>query len=113
MTDQTGQGGYGSMPSAPPPAQPQRGAAPSSVLNAQKLMFLRAALGLLGIITLFATKSTLKSQILKNNPNYDTSKLDSAVNAAVTIGLIVGLVFLVLYVLLALQVGKGKNWPGS
>ncbi len=99
------------MPSGPAAGGPvQRGPVPSSVLTAQKLMFIRAGLGLIGLIVALATKGSLKTQIRKNNPDFDAAKLDTAVNVAITFAVVVGLVFLVLYILLALQVGKGKNW---
>jgi hypothetical protein len=105
MSDQ-----YGGLPPAPTPpegwGQPQRGEAPPSVLNAVRLMFISAAIGLVSVIVLFATKDQLKKEILKKTPNAS----DSTINAALTIGAVVGIVFLVLYVLLAFQVRKGKNW---
>lgn len=108
MVDQSS--GYPSMPSGPAGQPVAAGPAPAPVLTAQKLMFLRAALGVLATIVVFATKGSLKSQILKNNPNYDSAKLDSVVNAAIVVGIVFSVIFLVLYVLLALQVAKGKNW---
>jgi len=97
--------------SAEPPAGPvTRGPAPASVLNAVRLMFIRAALGVVGLIVLLATKDTLKKAILKKNPTADASRLDSLLNSAIAVGIVVGIIFIVLYVLLALQVRKGKNW---
>jgi hypothetical protein len=112
MSDQPGNpSGYAPMPGEPSRGGTvTRGPAPSSVRNAVRLMFVNVAIGVLGLIALFATKDTLKKEILKHHRSYSTSKLDDAVNAAVTIGTIFAIVFIVLYVLLALQVGKGKNW---
>jgi heme/copper-type cytochrome/quinol oxidase subunit 2 len=73
-------------------------------------MYIRAALGVLGIIVVLATKDTLKKDILKKNPTANQAKLDDLFNSALTVGIVVGVVFLVLYVLLAMQVAKGKNW---
>lgn len=101
---------YSSMPSAPEPVPGIPSQAPGTVRNAVILMYARAALGLISIFVLLATKSPLKTAIHKDNPNYDASKLDNIVNAAVISGLVVGIIFLVLYVLLAVQVAKGKNW---
>jgi hypothetical protein len=86
------------------------GLPPSSVVNATRLMFVSAALGVIGLIVLLASKSNLRDQIAKKNPDYDAHKLDTVVNAAVAIGITFGVIFIVLYVLLALQVKKGKNW---
>lgn len=105
-------GGYGAMPSAPmgAPAPGIPAVAPPPVKNAVLLMYIRAALGVLSLIVLLATKNSLKDQIRKSNTGYDANKLDSVVNAAIIIGIVVGIIFIVLYVLLAMQVAKGKNW---
>jgi len=110
MSSQYGAGPYNPMPGEPPQGPVVRGLAPAQVLNAVRLMFVSAALGLLGLIVVLATKDSLRKEILKKNRDYSASKLDDVVNAAVTIGIVIGLVFIILYVLLALQVGKGKNW---
>lgn len=94
---------YGAPPT---PAGPP----PPSVVNATRLMFVSAALGVIGLIVLLASKSSLRDQIAKKNPDYDAHKLDTVVNAAVGVGITFGVIFIILYVLLALQVKKGKNW---
>jgi hypothetical protein len=102
---------YGNYPSAPPPAEWQRPAAeleerPPSVVLAVRLLYLNVAVGLIGLIVLFATRDDLKKRILKDTPD----ATDSTVNAALAIGAVVAIVFLVLYALLAWQVGRGKSW---
>jgi hypothetical protein len=111
MSDQYGAGsGYAPMPGEPPRGPLAQRVAPPPVLTAVRMMFVQAALGVLGLIVLFATKDTLKTEIAKRNRDFDAQKLDDAVNAAVVIGIVVGIVITVLYILLALQVRKGKNW---
>jgi hypothetical protein len=111
MSDQTSTGSnYAPMPSEPGRAPATAGAAPSSVRNAVTLMYVRAALGLVGIVVLLATKDTLKKELLKKNPTADAAKLDSLFNTAIAAGIVGAVVFLVLYVLLAMQVAKGKQW---
>jgi hypothetical protein len=80
------------------------------VRNAVRLMFVLAALGLIALIIVFANKNELRKAIADANPGYDTTQLDNAVNVGITIGAVIGIVLIVLYVLLALQVRKGKNW---
>lgn len=111
MSDQSDSfGNYPSMP-APPPGQPMAaGPPPPPVDNAVKLMFARAAVSLLSLVALLGTRGSLKNQVRKANPSFDTSKLDSTVTVAITAGVIVGLIFIGLYVALALQVRKGKQW---
>src|SRR5690349_9647456 len=105
---------YQPMPPAPqggpPPVPRDPRAAPSTVRNAVRVMFVLAALGLIGLIIVFANKDALRTAIRDANPGYDTTQLDNAVNVGVTIGAVIGVVLIVLYVLLALQVRKGKNW---
>jgi hypothetical protein len=110
MSDPYAAGPYNPMPGEPTRGPITKGAAPAPVTNAVRLMFVQAALGILGFIVLLATKDTLRKEIFKKNSGYSTQKLDDVVNAAVTIGIVIGIIFTVLYVLLALQVGKGKNW---
>jgi hypothetical protein len=105
---------YQPMPPAPqggpPPAGRDPRSAPSTVRNAVRLMFVLAALGLIALIIVFANKNELRKAIADANPGYDTTQLDNAVNVGITIGAVIGIVLIVLYVLLALQVRKGKNW---
>lgn len=107
----SGLGAYGT----PMPREQARpvallGPPPARVMNAVRLMFLSAAVGIAGLVALVATKSSLRSAIASENPNYDSHKLDTAVNAAVGAGVVVGVILIVFYLLLALRVRKGKNW---
>ena len=93
----------------PPPARDPRNA-PPTVQNAVRLMFGLAVLSLIALIVVFADKSSLRKAIEDANPSYDSSQIDTAVNTAFAVGAVIGIVLVVLYVLLALQVRKGKNW---
>jgi len=97
---------YGQYGAPPPPVGPP----PQPVVTAARLMFVGAALGLINLIVVLASKSSLRDQIARKNPDFDAHQLDTAVNAAVAVGIVFGIIFTVLYVLLALQVQKGKNW---
>lgn len=77
------------------------------VKTAVKLMFARAALTVVGFLLSLTQQDALRTALHKASPSVD---VDAAVKTATTIGIVVGLIFVVLYVLLALQVGKGKNW---
>jgi hypothetical protein len=101
---------YPAMPGEPVRDLAPLGPPPPPVANAVKLMLLRAALNLLELPLLFATKDSLRDQIRKANPAGSQSTLDRALTASLVAATVVGLVFIVLYVLLALQVRKGKNW---
>ena len=104
---------YGDYPSMPgePMSQPRpAGPAPSSVLTAVRLMFARAAVSLLGLLSVLASRDALERQIRASQPTATGETLQNAVNVAITVGLVFGVIFLVLYVLLAMQVRKGRSW---
>jgi hypothetical protein len=111
MTDQTS--GYGDH--APMPGEPFRdpapmGPPPPPVENAVRLMFARAAMGVVGLIVLFLTKDSLRDQIRRNDATVSAEMVDTAMTVALIFGSVVEIVFIGLYLLLALQVRKGKNW---
>jgi hypothetical protein len=101
---------YAPMPAAPEPVPGVPAQAPSTVRNAVLLMYIRAGLGVLGIIVVLATKNSLRNEIRDQHPEYDADKLDRLTHNAVHASVIIGIVFLVLYVLLAIQVARGRNW---
>ncbi|PZS22715.1 MAG: hypothetical protein DLM54_02520 [Acidimicrobiales bacterium] len=112
MNDEIGPGdSYTPMPGEPPRTPlPSHGPAPGSVATAVRLMLIRAALGVVSIIVVLATKDTLKAVIRAHNHTVGAANLDGLVNTAVTVGLVIGIIFIVLYVVLALQVRQAKNW---
>ncbi|HEY5200434.1 MAG TPA: hypothetical protein VIJ31_05935, partial [Acidothermaceae bacterium] len=61
--------GYGAMPPAQYSPPVPVGPAPSSVVNAVRLMFVAAVLGLVSLVVALSTKSTLRADIAKKNPN--------------------------------------------
>ena len=80
--------------------------APRPVVNAVRLMVVRAAIGLVSIIVLFATKDDLKKRILEKTPN----ATDSTINTALTVGAVAGILILIFYLFLARLVRQGINW---
>jgi hypothetical protein len=96
-------GGYG-QPAAP------AGPAPAEVVRASILMFVQAALGLIGLIFNFADADGIKDSIRDSDSSLTPDQVDSAYTLSLTFALIIGLIFAAAYVLLAIQVRKGKNW---
>jgi len=109
MTDQYG-AGSAAMPPAPDSAPVPRGPAPSSVVNAVRLMYLSAVLGIIGLVATFATKDALRDSIKESQPELTGSELDLAVNIALGFAVALGVVFTVLWLVLASFVRKGRNW---
>jgi hypothetical protein len=96
-------GGYGQPPAAAGPP-------PNEVVRATILMFVQAALGLLGLIFNFADADGIKDSIRDSDPTLSADQVDSAYTVGLIFAIIVGLIFAAAYVLLAIQVRKGKNW---
>lgn len=93
-----------------PPSSVPTGPAPEPVVNAARLMWVSAALGVVGVIVLLFSKNSIRAAVLKKNPSYDTDKLNTVVNAAVVTDVVGALLFVVLYVWLSRQLLKGRNW---
>jgi hypothetical protein len=111
MSDQSGtSSGYAPMPGEPARGPAAVDPAPSSVVNAVRLMFVNVAIGVVGVFVSFATRDSLRKEVLKQHRDYSAKKLDDVVNASIAAGVVIAIIFVVLYALLALQVGKGKNW---
>jgi hypothetical protein len=122
-----GPGGYGNAPSyqnAPaydpnayanqgfgtPPGARSNATAPMEVVRASQLMFLRVAFGVISAIIAFASGDAIKDSIRNNDPSLSQDQIDSAYRVGVGVAVVFGLIFAVLYILLAIQVRKGKNW---
>jgi len=104
-----GQPQYG-MPPVTPHQPAVAGPPPKQVDNAVKLMLARAALSVLSLLALFVTQDALRDQLREADPTISGSTLDTALTVALVAGAVFSLIFVTLYVLLALQVKKGKSW---
>jgi hypothetical protein len=83
-----------------------REAPPPSVVNAVRLMLLRSAVSVGGVLVLFGMRDDLKRRYLRSNP--DASPSDA--NVQLTVAVVTTVVILVFYVFLAFQVRKGAPW---
>ena len=114
VNDPDASGAGSSMPVAPQ-YQPQPVAAasverPSSVTRAVQLMYVGAALSLLGIVVAWATKSQLSDQIEASSPTLTPDQVESAVTISLWAGIVVGLVAVGLWLWMAAANGAGKSW---
>jgi hypothetical protein len=101
---------YGSPGFGTPPGGRPTMSAPMEVVRASQLMFLRVAVGIISAIVAFASSDAIKDSIRNNDPTLSEDQVNSAYNVGVGVAVVFGLIFAVLYVLLAIQVRKGKNW---
>jgi uncharacterized membrane protein (DUF2068 family) len=102
-----------SMPgSAPPPAAEV--AQPAPIAMAVKLMYVGAALSLLGIIATVFQRDSIRSAVEKasstSNPPMTPSQIDTAVGVGVASAVIVGLIGVGLWLWMAWANGNGKKW---
>jgi hypothetical protein len=102
------------MPVAPQ-YQPQAAAAapverPSSVTRAVQLMYVGAALSVVGIILAWTTKDQLRDQIAAAGPTLSADNVDSAVTISLAIGTVIGLLSVALWLWMAWANGAGKSW---
>jgi len=114
MTEPNPSGVERSMPVAPQ-YQPQPSAVapvarPSSVTRAVQLMYVGAALSLIGIVVAWATKSQLRDQVAKASPSLTPDQVDTALTVSLVIATVVGLVAVGLWLWMAAANGAGKSW---
>jgi hypothetical protein len=80
------------------------------VLNAVKLMYAGAAVEAVSVIIALVFRSTLKSSIFAQHPNYTVTQLHTAEGAR-TIPLVIGgLIAIGLWLWMAWANGKGLSW---
>lgn len=109
--------GYPQMGSMPgpgmaPPAAPV--ARPASIDMAVKLMYVGAALSVLGILFTVLMKGTIRDAVEKASNDSGTamtaSQVDAAVSLAIGFSVVVGLIGVGLWLWMASANGKGRSW---
>lgn len=102
----------GSAPMPPPPdsGPVSRGQAPSTVVNAVRLMYVSAALSLVSMVVVFFTKDALEDSLRKADPQLSDARIEQALNAGLVFAVVFGIIFTVLWLVLASFVRKGANW---
>ncbi|KQR11910.1 hypothetical protein [Cellulomonas sp. Leaf334] len=114
MDDTTASGAGSSMPVAPQyRAEPVTAASvdrPSSVTRAVQLMYVGAALSVVGIIVAWATRSQLSDQLAAASPTLSPDDVESATTISLAFATVVGLVGVGLWLWMAAANGAGKSW---
>lgn len=106
-----GPGGYGAAPqmSGGGMQAPVDMPKPKSIDLAVKLMYVGAALSLLGILASFLMKGAIEDQV-RDAGTVASEDIDTAVNGALIMGVVAGLIGIGLWVLMAVTNGAGKSW---
>jgi heme A synthase len=101
--------GMPSYESAPTAAPVER---PASIAQAVKLMYVGAALSLLGIIVSFLEKGAIRDTVQNSSAGKTMTpdELDSAVTLAMVSGIVAGLIGVALWLWMASANGKGRKW---
>lgn len=106
-----GMQGMPSYESAPPAAAVAR---PASIAQAVKLMYVGAALSVLGILVTVLMKGAIRDAVEKASQNQSTpmtpSQVDAAVNLGVVFAVITGIIGVALWLWMASANGKGRKW---
>jgi hypothetical protein len=90
--------------------EPAPSNAPQSVQRAVRVMYVGAAVSLIGIVVDLTTLSSTRSAILKSNPHYTTAQVNSAEHAAIGLFIAGGLIGAALWLWMAQSNRAGKAW---
>lgn len=106
--------GMQSMPGYEAPAAGGPVAKPASIAMAVKLMYAGAALSVLGLLSTFLMRDTIRDAVQKASDDAGTSmtssEVDAAVGLAVGFGAVAGLIGVALWLWMASANGKGRKW---
>ena len=86
------------------------GPPPAPVLNAVRAIFVSVALSLIGVVVTLTSQDSIRATLEKSSPTYSQATIDTAMTFTIVVAVGFGILFNVLWVLLALQLRKGKNW---
>lgn len=83
---------------------------PASLTRAVQLMYVGAALSLVGIVLAWATKDTIRDSIADSGTALSADALDTAVTVSLVFGTVVGLIGVGLWLWMAAANKAGRSW---
>jgi len=83
---------------------------PGSITLATTVMVVRAVIGLLGIVLVFAVKDDIRQAIQDSDHDLSASDADTATNLAIGIAFVLAVLIFLFYVWLAAKIRRGRNW---
>ena len=101
---------YQPYPSTGKPVEPERPAAPPSVLNAVKLMYAGAAVSTVSLVVSLVDISGTKAAIRKARPTLTAAQVNQLNTFIITLAIVSGVVGIALWLWMAKANGQGRNW---
>jgi len=97
-------------PSTGKSVEPEQPAAPPSVLNAVKLMYVGAAVSTVSLVISLVDISGTKAAIKKARPNLTATQVNQLNTFIIALALIAGVVGVALWLWMSRANSQGKNW---
>ena len=101
---------YQPYPSSGKPVEPERPAAPPSVLNAVKLMYVGAAVSTVSLVISLVNISGTKDAIRKAQPSLTAAQVNQLNTFIIALAVVSGVVGVALWLWMARANGQGRNW---
>ena len=101
---------YQPYPSTGKPVEPERPAAPPSVLNAVKLMYAGAAVSTVSLVISLVDISGTKAAIRKARPTLTAAQVNQLNTFIITLAIVSGVIGVALWLWMAKANGQGRNW---
>jgi len=90
--------------------EPDRPPAPSTVLNAVKLMYAGAAVSTVSLVISLVSIGGTKSAIRKARPNLTVTQVNQLNTFIISLAIVSGLIGIALWLWMARANGQGRNW---
>lgn len=97
-------------PPTPPPYGVARPHRPRSIRTAVRLMWVGAAISLVGILVTVLGRDEIRDELRDRDSSLTADELDTALNVAVGLAVVIGLVTVGLWLWMASANGQGKSW---
>jgi hypothetical protein len=101
---------YQPYPSGGNTLEPERRAAPATVVNAVKLMYAGAAVSTVSLIVSLVSIGGTKTEIRKARPNLTAAQVNQLNTFIIALALLSGIVGIALWLWMARANSQGKNW---
>ena len=101
---------YQPYPSGGKTMEPERPAAPATIVKAVKLMYAGAAVSTVSLIVSLVSIGGTKSEIRKARPNLTAAQVNQLNTFIIALALLSGIVGIALWLWMARANSQGKNW---